>query len=293
MTTSFVGVHAFSEADYHADRVAGPPSLSASIAKILCDRTPLHAWTAHPRLNPNYAPEDKEAFDIGTVAHAALLHSDTAIDVLDFPDWRTKDAKAARDLARADGKTPILAKHWDQVQRMVDAAVAQINSHEADPPLFAPGIAERTLVWDEDGVTCRARIDWLHDDRRAIDDYKTTSASADPKKWVRTMLGFGGDVQAAFYLRGLAAVTGTAATLGVADFRFVVQETAPPYALSVVSLAPDALALAAAKVQHAIDTWRTCLATDTWPAYPTKVAYAESSAWAEADWLERAEQVAA
>ncbi len=276
------GIVALTADAYHADTVADRPSLSASIAKILCDRTPLHAWTAHPRLNPNFVREEKDAFDLGTIAHALILQGDTATEVLDFPDWRTKIAKEAREASRAAGKTPILAKHWSTVRRMVEAAVAQIDSHEADPALFAPGLPEQTIVWDEDGVTCRARIDWLHDDRRAIDDYKTTSASADPAAWCRTMLNMGGDIQQAFYRRGMRALFGQNP-----EWRFIVQETYPPYALSVVSLAPDALALAEKKVERAIETWRRCLATDTWPGYTTRIAYAESPPWAEAQYLER------
>ncbi len=276
------GLRAVSADDYHADRILDRPSLSASIGKLLCDRTPLHAWTAHPRLNPNFAREEKDAFDIGTIAHALILQGETATEVLDFPDWRTKLAKEARDEARAEGKTPILAKHWETVQRMVEAAVAQLDAHEADPPVFAPGQAEQTIVWEEDGVTCRARVDWLHDDRRAIDDYKTTSASADPAAWCRTMLNMGGDVQQVFYQRGMRALFGENP-----EWRFIVQETYAPYALSVVSLAPDALALAEKKVERAIEMWRRCLATDTWPGYTTRVAYAASPPWAEAQYLER------
>jgi len=71
------------------------------------------------------------------------------------------------------------------------------------------------------------------------------------------------------------------------DFRFVVQETYPPYQLAVVSLAPSALALADAKVKRALAMWKECLATDRWDGYPDEIAYIEAPAWAEAQWLER------
>jgi hypothetical protein len=51
---------------------------------------------------------------------------------------------------------------------------------------------------------------------------------------------------AAWYLRGLKAVTGAEA-----EFRFVVCETRPPYAVSVVGLAPEVLQLAEKKVRRA------------------------------------------
>ena len=36
--------------DYHADKIGDVPTLSASIAQRLVTRSPLHAWTHHPRL---------------------------------------------------------------------------------------------------------------------------------------------------------------------------------------------------------------------------------------------------
>jgi hypothetical protein len=140
-------------------------------------------------------------------------------------------------------------------------------------------------VWEDDGVLCRALIDWLRDDRATVDDYKTTAASAEPERWTRTMFTIGSDLQAAFHVRGVRAVTGCEPVM-----RYVVQETYPPYALSVVSLGPDALCLAEKKVRYAINVWRECLRTDVWPAYPNRVCYAEMPPYEEARWLAKEER---
>jgi hypothetical protein len=78
-----------------------------------------------------------------------------------------------------------------------------------------------------------------------------------------------------------------------ADFRFVFVETTPPYVVSAVSLTPHAKALADEKVDYAIETWKRCLATDTWEGYPRRVAFADPPAWEETRWLERVTEVAA
>ncbi len=276
--------------DYHSDQVAADTvTLSASIARILIAESPAHARAAHPRLNPDWEPSHDEKFDVGTIAHSLLLEGEAAVVVIDAPDWRTKAAQEQRDEAYDAGQTPVLLKNWAAVERMVDAVQSQVAALPVDPPLFADGKPERSLIWDENGVACRARLDWLRDDLAAIDDLKTTSRSANPDGWSRTIFNIGYDVQLAFYLRGLKAVTGAEA-----EFRFVVVETSPPYALSVMSLAPGALELANAKVDWALATWKRCLETDTWPAYPTRVAYAEAPSWEETRWLEKeAREVAA
>jgi hypothetical protein len=272
------GVHVISTAEYLADPCP-TPSLSASIAHRLLAYSPRHAWTAHPRLNPNYEPEESEAFDIGSAAHAYLLEGRDGFVLIDAPDYRTKDAKAKRDAARTEGKVPLLLHRWDDVQEMVIWARTQLTAFRDRPIPFTQGRPEHTLIWDEDGVWCRCRLDWLHDDQRTIDDYKTTSGSANPEAFSRAVYGLGYDVQAAFYLRGLKAVLGQEG-----HFRFVVQETTPPWALSVVSLGPEALTLAERKVQHAINLWRSCTTADQWPAYPATTCYAELPPWEATRW---------
>jgi hypothetical protein len=176
----------------------------------------------------------------------------------------------------------MLVAQWDECRAMCDALRAQLAAHDADPPLFTDGAAEQTLVWDEDGVVCRARPDWVRTDCRALDDLKTTSKSADPERYARALFSVGGDVQAAFYMRGVHKLTGK-----IPDFRWVTVETAAPYALSVIAPAPDVLELGHRKVEHAIAVWRQCLTSGEWPGYPTRICYANLPPWEEAKWLER------
>ena len=275
------GIYTVSAAEYHQDPCIAP-SLSASIAHILLTQSAWHAWWAHPRLNSAYQPQEDEKFDLGTAAHAYLLEGESGFVIVEASDWRTKAAREARAVARAAGKIPLLADRWGDVQGMALAAREQLAKHEDAPRPLADGKAEQTLVWQENGLWCRARLDWLHDDHRMIDDYKTTGASANPDVWTRALFGAGHDVQAAFYLRGLKALTGITAA-----FRFIVQETFTPYALSVIGLAPDALALAERKVQYALTLWRHCIELGEWPGYPRQTCWATAPAWEEARWGEQ------
>jgi hypothetical protein len=289
-------------ADYHADRTGGAPSLSSSIANILLNRSPLHAWTAHPRLNPNWQPDDDSKYDVGTVAHSMLLEGTASVDVCDYTDWRTKDAREARDASRANGRTPLLAHQFEEVLGMCDAVADQLQRFDIDPVPLTGGKPEQTMVWQDaqTGVWCRARIDWLHDDLSAIDDLKTTTRSAHPEAFAKNLYSYGCDVQAAFYLRGMRALhpdsvffddaSGKALSVAPAvQWRWIVVETSPPYGLSVVEPGPAVLELADAKVDAALKLWAECLERNVWPGYPTKVATAELPAWEEARWLAREE----
>jgi len=280
------GIFTIPAADYHADPCE-VPSLSASIAHLLISKSPLHAWTAHPKLNPDYERKDDERFDLGTATHALILEEreiEDVVEIVEAPDWRTKAAKEQRESARAGGKIALLTSQVDDVLAMMRACKAQLEQVEADPPIFASaGRAEQTLIWEEEGgVVCRALVDWLHDDHRAIDDLKTTKGNAAPHAWIRNNLfGMGFDVQLAFHARGVKKLTGV-----TPQMRYVVQETSPPYALSVVSLGTAALMAAEVKIEHAIYKWGACLETGRWPGYAPAVHYADLPAWEEMRTLE-------
>lgn len=264
---------------YHADEVADRPTLSASVAHLLCSQSAAHAFAAHPKLNPDYVHVEEQKYDRGTACHSLLLEGVDAVEILSYDDWRTKAAQEARDEARANGRIPMLAKDAADLARMVSAVQEQL-----DPPLLVEGKPEQTLVWEEpNGVVCRARLDWLRDDFTAIYDLKTTARSAHPYAYERALCTIGGDIQAAMYLRGLEAVTGERAA-----FVWIVVEAAPPFAVSLITPAADLLELGEQKVRFAIDVWAECLATEEWPGYNHGIVAAHAPPWELSRWQEMA-----
>jgi hypothetical protein len=265
---------------YHENDFDVRPALSSSIIKTLLERSPRHAWHQHPKLNPSWKPDDGDGkFDVGTVAHSIFLEgNENRVVVCDFGDWRKKEAQEARDRARDAGKIPLLTDQYDRVHELVLALGSTIGDFDADPPLFQNGRPERTITWEEDGVLCKARPDFLHDDLRTIDDLKTTGRLAAPERVSWLVFGGGFDVQAAFYLRGLGAVAPAARSR---EFRLVFVETERPYAVACYSLTPAALALANQKVDLALGIWKRCVESGAWPSYPRRVVHLEAPGWEE------------
>lgn len=264
-------------ADYHA-----MPQLSCSLAKILIAQSPLHAWTASPVLNPNYRPEEKEAFDIGSAAHALLLEGEDRMVVVEADDWRTKAAKEGRDAARAAGKHPILARKYQDVQRMRDAAVLAIaKCSDLSGITLADGRVEHVVTWTERGVECRARIDFLANGELVILDYKSTT-DATPRAFSKQIARMGYHYQDEFYSRGVKAVYGRRP-----KFVFLAQETTAPYACSFHGCAPSLLAIAEQDVDYAVKVWGECLKSGTWPAHSNRIHWAEATPWQVAEVEER------
>jgi hypothetical protein len=270
------GIYDIAEADYHADPTPAP-SLSKSIAKTLLDETPRHAWMKHPRLNPEYVSENKAIFDLGSAAHKLVLGAGAGLVVVDAADWRTKIAKEQRDAIYADGKVPLLPHNMEQAQGMANAAQAQLKHHPDARDAFQGGKSEQTIAWQDDGLWCRAMLDWMPDDGGILYDYKTTGASANADEYTRQIFNLGYDLQAAHYSEGFQKIMG-----GVnREFRFIVQENKPPYAINVIQLQPSALDIAASRMNRAKAIFRQCLIDDRWPGYPGRVNHVEAPIWYE------------
>jgi len=252
------------------------------VAHALLSQSPRHAWWQHPTLNPEYVEEESEAMDIGTAAHAYLLQGETGFTIVDLPDWRTKIARDTRDAARAAGKTPLLAHRWASVQAMAAAARAQF-AHVEPPIPFTDDTAEQSIFWTEQGVECRATPDWLSHDHLTIDELKTVGGSGHPSAFSRALWEKGYGMQCALYRRAVKRVHGKDA-----EFRWIVCETEPPYAVSLVALDPEATEFADLQLDEALRIWKRCLGTGEWPCYPTRVAYAEVPRYLLTQWADGA-----
>lgn len=266
------GFHRITAEDYHADRVAPEASLSSSLAQVLLRESPRKAWHSHPRLNPKFKADTDSKFDIGTASHAVLLENDASkIVIVTADDWRTKAAKEQRAAAYADGRTPLLEKHYDAVREMVDAALAFIEDseiaegwHEAE--------SEATIVWVEDvdgfPVWLRARLDRVTLDRDLIMDYKTTTDAA-PDPFSRQLVRMGYHIQEAFYRRGVRALGKDRP-----EFVFLAQSCEPPFECSLHACDAALQEIADAEVERAIRIWKTCLSSNQWPSYGGRIHYA-------------------
>lgn len=279
----------FPVADYFRDP-APEPSFTQSLAKILIEQSPLHAFQAHPRLVVHSADEDEgytKAKAIGNAVHALMLGRGKTLAVEDFPDFRTKDARAFRDAAIEAGKEPVLQKHHEIALQMVVRAHEQLQrvggcGHIGDP---IQGDAEVVIANCEDGLWLRSMVDWITCDLRDVVDFKTSGQSASPYATGKLMASAGWHIQAAMHERILDELNPEGA--GRRRFLYVAQEQYEPYALTVNQIGEEALTFGRKQLGYAIDIWRDCIERDRWPAYPPRIIIPELPGWHGNNWLAR------
>jgi hypothetical protein len=272
-----------SEADYRADPCPSP-SLTQSLCKILIERSPKHAWTECPRLNPQFEADDDTKFDIGNVAHRLILGRGKDIEVAVYPDWRTKAAQEIRQAATAQGRIAVLQHQVEQASDMVAAAWSQLKHHE-DHDAFTGGSGEVMIVWQEDGIWFRSLIDWLHDDLRTVDDYKSTGKSVAPHTIGLVAQAAGWEIQAAFIERGLDHLDPDGA--GRRRYRFIAQETDKPNALTSMHINEHWMTMGRKKVEAGVNMWKHAVNFEDWYGYPNRAVVPEYPGFKENQWLER------
>lgn len=283
------GLHRIDAETYHSDP-APRPSLSSSLGRKLLDQSPLHAWTASRRLNPDWQPDDRKTFDIGRAAHREVLGAGG--DFAEIPPGMlasngaasTKEAKEFIAECRAAGVTPIKGEDAEQVRTM--AAKLRPRLRDAGVTLD-PDRSELAALAEIDGVCVRALIDNAPEQSPWLIDFKTTT-DASPAACIRAVTAYGYDFQAAHYLDAWEAATGERRRM-----LFVFQEKEPPFEVGLVELhdAPDDEADwmldARHKAAEARRIWGECLATGVWPGYPARIALVGAPSWHRAKWADR------
>lgn len=270
---------------YH--HAVGPPRLSQSIAKRLCEESPWHAKRELDRRAPTHEDEPAEdsaetkkrdTMDRGTIVHALLLGTPSpAVVVADettgepFDSFRTKAAQAQKAAIKAAGKIPVLAHKVASVTKLADRIRFELlKEHGID----LDGDSELAAHWTErasDGteVLCRGMFDhWLAADakgRPTIYDLKIW-ASANPRKLVHKIHDMGVDIQGEAYTR--AAEKASPDLAGRVRFVTLVCEVGTGLVTPVV-FGGSMRQVGRWRWRRAIDMWARCMRANEWPGYTT------------------------
>jgi PDDEXK-like domain of unknown function (DUF3799) len=265
----------YSPGEYHRDPLE-TPSLSQSIAHTLISKTPLHAWSEHPRLG-NQRREPTKAMNAGQIIHRHLLGKGGEFEVIQADNYRTKLAQEQRDEALASHRIPVLQREHEEYVGMLETIQANVQACG----IHLTGESEVQIAWEEAGslgpVLCRGMLDHVLVDQGIIYDVKKCE-SAHPRAISRSMMSYGYPIQHAAYCSALAKLRPDLE--GRIDFVFVFIEIEPPYA--VFAGRPNGMLRELGDMQwgRAVRLWEHCLATNTWNGYGPDIGVIEAPAWA-------------
>jgi hypothetical protein len=262
------GFYCMAEDRYHADPCE-TPSASSSVLKLIDEKTPKHAWAAHPRLNPDKDARETEALKFGSAAHMAVFEPDrfsmTYVIKPKNMTFSTTEGKAWRAEVEAAGLLILKEDDAITIQRMAK----ELGGHPEARPLLANCEPEVSGIWkdEETGLWCRARFDKLPlrpgkfiPDLKTMADLSTIERDAWKYRW---------HMQAAFYLDGYRAITGEDAP----GFVMVAQEKSAPFCVAVRPWDAHAIEWGRAQIRRALRTLAGCLESGDWPGPPMETLH--------------------
>jgi hypothetical protein len=266
-----VGFHFIDKATY-LDDPCDVPSLSASTAKTLVGSSPLHAHAFHPRLGGQRKGQT-DAMETGSILDSLLCGGDTELVALPhvMPDakgvmqptngeFRMKSAQLWKEEQKARGAIVMSAEDLDNYT----TAAGILRQKLLDKGIDFRGKKQETMIWKEaNGVLCRGRLDDKEEanGKIIISDLKVCE-NIRPDSLRNKIVAFGWDIQAAAYVRAVETLMNAH---GRVFFRWIFAESEAPYDLMVKYPGGDLRTLGAWKWQTAVETWKRCLESDTWP----------------------------
>ncbi len=201
---------------------ARTPRLSQSIARVLLQQSPLHAWWSHRDLG-GLELKQSRPMDLGTLTHELLLGGDRVV-IVEADDWRKAAAREERDALRAAGKTPVLPKDHDQAECVAGAIRDRLDLEGLPLDQF---ICERRIEWTQDGVECEGTPDMWSSELALLCDLKIKGKPGSRESRAKSYATDGLAIQAAAYIAGMETLCPELA--GRIEWRWIAAEWSHPY----------------------------------------------------------------
>lgn len=283
LTTGFYLQGAPLPADWNA-----VPALSYSIAKVLLDSTPLHAWAQHRLLGAKEEewepPTDAQAR--GIVIDSLILGVDQSrLVVIDAPDYRTKAAQQQRDLAYSEKKQPVIKAKLDELKKVADILKDKIGNIWGVPKLRVAWLSDGDVychgeldAFNEAGVGEDLAIPGLDPKAPVILDLKSCSDAVEAAS-DRKIYDLAYQLQHGAYLDAIACLRP-----GLADrvqYVLVFAEITYPYDVRFVMLDPSFADMGRGQWARAVHTWRQCMRNRRWPGSTRQIHRVGAPLWAQ------------
>ncbi len=253
----------------------------------------LNASTLKNMVNPQKAkytmdnPKTSTAMVFGTQFHDFVLRGikpeltlcNPKNIVSQYDEFRTKEAKQWRvdqeskgmkvwklkDVYEADHGTVHLIKQ-------MEAMSAEINRLEGFKEELASSKTEVVILWDRNGLPCKAKLDMYNPESNYVWDLKTCG---NLDKFDADVINYGYYISAAWYIEAARQIDGK--TRGA---MFAVAGKDEPYQ-AMLKEVPDVLVdVAEGKIDELIDVYKACKSSGEWPSpYTTSAMMIDVPGW--------------
>ncbi len=233
----------------------------SSIKDILASPADYHHRQQQPRVQ-------SDPMALGEAVHTLILEPARESEIL-VCETKTRRGKAFEALRDDNpGACIVTLAQMDTARRMRDAVMA-----DSGAVAMLEGDREMSMVWDMDGVRCKARADVVRD--RAVVDLKTARDVSPAtfqrdafRKWLY-------NVQAAWYrIAKIEAMGGP-----TPGFFLVCVQSVAPHHVKLYDIGERAMQVGEALCRRALKTYRGCTAAGRWPGFDSSLQLLDMNDW--------------
>ena len=218
---------------------------------------------------------------LGSLVHSLILEPEKVEQEYYIGEFNVRRGKEYEASVKQAGTRTVISKEdYERAMAVVEAFHIQATDHpdlNGKQEELLKGDKEHSFYWEDPatGILCKCRPDNLHHSGNIVVDVKTTK-NAGFDSFQKDIVTYGYYLSAAFYLRGVAAVTGRAPE----KFVIIAIETEAPYLIQVYELDPMAIEIGNRHIDQALATFAECVSTEVWSGYPQKTITMPLPNWA-------------
>ena len=255
-----------SNSEYHQH-----PAVGSSDLKLILRSTKHYQYIKENR------PEPSPAMRLGTLVHLAMLEPGLFKKFRVMPDFAGKGSRAEKEawLIANHGELIVTAEELEAVK----GALHSVSEHALAPKLLAGGAAEESLFWQDGGtgIVLKCRPDFIKKGGILVD--VKTCQDASLSEFQKAITNYKYHLQAAHYLAGATAVTGTKHE----DFIIIAVEKTPPFGVQVFQLDEQTIEKGDELRRRALLRLKAAKDSGIWPAYSEEIVPINLTPWGWAE----------
>jgi len=230
--------------------------------------------------------ERTNSLSIGTAVHIHILEPHKKHHIKNLLDFGHEDRKKWQAIRKLEAENPDDLFFTDKDFEAITKMVTSVKLSQQALKLYASGTwNEVSMFWRDPkhGFDCKGRADTVNFEEGYVVDLKTTK---DAKGFMKECVDYGYHIQAAFYLRGLKAITGK-------DFAWywVAVDSSNPHFCYVYRATEKTLDVGTIQMDEYMNRLATCLETDIWPIGNEEIIEGELPSWYTTRVLEKVQTV--